>query len=112
MSGYATGQKILRDGYFCTSLFKDYIIAIQKCHAFQTYNNKIRSHPTPLHPIFSIGPFMKWGIDFMTCNPHLTGGHGYIIVVMDYFTKWAEAMLTFDNTKKIAALFIFNNIIT
>jgi transposase InsO family protein len=48
----------------------------------------------------------------MTCNPHSVGGHGYIIVAMDYFTKWAEAMPTFDNTGKTAALFIFNHIIT
>jgi hypothetical protein len=31
---------------------------------------------------------------------------------MDYFTKWAEAMPTFDNTKKNSTLFIFNHIIT
>ena len=31
---------------------------------------------------------------------------------MDYFTKWAEAMPTFDNTGKTATLFIFNHIIT
>jgi hypothetical protein len=48
----------------------------------------------------------------MTCNPHLVGGHGYIIVAMDYFTKWAEAMPTFDNTRKTAVLFIFNHIVT
>jgi hypothetical protein len=48
----------------------------------------------------------------MTCNPHLAGGHGYIIVAVDYFTKWVEAMPTFDNTGKTAALFIFNHIIT
>jgi transposase InsO family protein len=48
----------------------------------------------------------------MTCNPHLVRGHGYIIVVVDYFTKWAEAMPTFDNTRKPIALFIFNHIIT
>jgi hypothetical protein len=48
----------------------------------------------------------------MTCNPHSTGGHGYIIVAVDYFTKWAEVMPTFDNTRKTAALFIFNHIIT
>jgi hypothetical protein len=48
----------------------------------------------------------------VTCNPNLVGGHGYIIVAMDYFTKWAEVMPTFDNTTKIAALFIFNHIIT
>jgi hypothetical protein len=54
MSGYATAQKILRAGYFWDSLFNDCIIVVQKCHACQTYNNKIRSHPTPLHPVVSI----------------------------------------------------------
>jgi hypothetical protein len=74
MYGYATAKTILRDGYFWPSLFKDCITVIHKCHACQTYNNKIRSHPAPLHPVVSIGPFDKWGIEFMTCNPHLTGG--------------------------------------
>jgi hypothetical protein len=54
---------------------------------------------------------MKWGIDFMTCHPHSAGGHGYIIVTVDYFTKWAEVMPTFDNTGNTATLFIFNHII-
>jgi hypothetical protein len=48
----------------------------------------------------------------MTCNPHSVGEHGYIIVDVDYFTKWAEAMPTFDNTGKTATFFIFNHIIT
>jgi hypothetical protein len=111
MSGYATAQKILRVGYFWPSLFNDYITAIQKCHACQTYNHKIQSHPAPLHPIVSVGPFVKWGIDFMTCHPHSAGGHGYIIVAIDYFTKWAEAMPTFDNTGRTATLFLFNHVI-
>jgi hypothetical protein len=112
MSRYATTQKILRAGYFWPSLFHDCIIAIQKCHACQTYNQKIRSHPAPLHLVVSVGPFAKWGIDFMTCHPHSAEGHGYIIVAVDYFTKWAEAMPTFDNTEKTAALFLFNHFIT
>jgi hypothetical protein len=61
--------------------------------------------------VVSVGPFAKWGIDFMTCHPHSAGGHGYIIVAVDYFTKWAKAMSTFDNTGKTATLFIFNHII-
>jgi hypothetical protein len=88
------------------------LLSVQKCHACQTYNQKIRSHPAPLHPVVSVGPFAKWGIDFMTCHPHSAGGHGYIIVAVDYFMKWAEAMLTFDNTGKTTALFIFNHVIT
>jgi hypothetical protein len=111
MSGYATAQKILRAGYFLPSLFNDCIIIVQKCHALQTYNKKIWSHPTPLHPLVSIGPFAKWGINFMTCHLHSAGGHGYIIVAVDYFTKWVEAMPTFDNTGKTTTLFIFNHII-
>jgi transposase InsO family protein len=31
---------------------------------------------------------------------------------VDYFTIWAEAIPTFDNTRKTVALFIFNHIIT
>jgi hypothetical protein len=59
-----------------------------------------------------VGLFANWVIEFMTCNPHLVGGHGYIIVAVDYFTKWAKAMPTFDNTGKTTTLFIFNHIIT
>jgi hypothetical protein len=92
-------------------LFNDCITAIQKFHACQTYNQKIRSHPTPLHLVVSVGPFEKWGIDLMTCHPHLARGHGYIIVAIDYFTKWVEAMPTFDNTGNTVALFLFNHVI-
>lgn len=54
---------------------------------------------------------MKWGIDFMTCNPPSSGGHGYIIVAVDYFTKWAEVMPTFNNTGQTATFFFFNHVI-
>eukprot|EP00253_Pinus_taeda_P024212 PITA_24212 len=56
----------------------------------------MRAPPAPLHPIIVVGPFAKWGINFITCNPHSTGGHAYIILAVDYFTKWAEAMPTFS----------------
>jgi hypothetical protein len=47
----------------------------------------------------------------MTCHPHSVEGHVYIIVVVDYFTKWVEAMPTFNNMGKNATLFIFNHMI-
>ena len=56
---------------------------------------KKHTHTAPLHPVIAIGPFSKWGIDFMHCKPTSAKGHGYIIVPMDYFTKWAEAMPTY-----------------
>eukprot|EP00253_Pinus_taeda_P002813 PITA_02813 len=61
--------------------------------------------PSLFHPVITVGPFTKWGIDFMTCNPRSAGGHGYIIVSVDYFIKWARAMLTLCNDVKDATGF-------
>eukprot|EP00253_Pinus_taeda_P012057 PITA_12057 len=47
----------------------------------------------------------------MTCNPTSTGGHGYIIVAVDCFTKWAEAMPILNNSGETAALFFFNHVL-
>eukprot|EP00253_Pinus_taeda_P029592 PITA_29592 len=68
--------------------------------------------PSPLHTVITIGPFAKWGIDFMTYNLRLAGGHGFIIVAVDYFTKWAEAMPTLSNDGKTTTQFLFNHVIT
>ena len=54
---------------------------------------------------------MKWRIDYVTCNPDSTGGHKYIIVAIDYFTKWAEAMPTFKDNGETTTFFVFNQII-
>ena len=72
---------------------------------------KMHAHPAPLHPVISIGPFAKWGIDFVTCNPTAVDGHNYIVVAVDYFTKWAEAIPTFRADGETVALFLFNQVI-
>eukprot|EP00253_Pinus_taeda_P033308 PITA_33308 len=91
MSRYNIAQKILCAGYFWPFIFKDCIPAARSCHACQIYQQKMCVPPTPLHPVVTIDPFSKWGIDYMTYTPRSAGGHGYIIVFVDYFTKWAEA---------------------
>ena len=68
LSGLATAQKILRAGYFWPTVFKDCVEAVKRYHPCQLYPRKMRSHPAPLFPIISVGPFMKWGIYYMTCN--------------------------------------------
>eukprot|EP00253_Pinus_taeda_P011301 PITA_11301 len=48
----------------------------------------------------------------MTCNPTSAEGHGYIIVAVYYFTKWAEAMRTLNNSGETTALFFFNHVVS
>jgi transposase InsO family protein len=69
------------------------------------------SHPTPLHPVITIGPFTKWGVDFVDFNPTSARGHQHIIVVIDYFTKWVEAMPIVKSNENIFAFFVFNQMI-
>eukprot|EP00253_Pinus_taeda_P031253 PITA_31253 len=93
-------------------MFKDCIIAVRSCPAYQIFDSKTRRAPTPLQPIVFVGPFTQWGIDFMTCNPTSAGGHGYIIVAVDYFTEWVEAMPTLNNNGEMASLFFFNHVVS
>jgi hypothetical protein len=108
----ATTQKMLHDCYFWPSIFKDCIEAIKKFPSCQVFHKKASTHLAPLHPIVIVDPFFKWVIDCMQCNPTSVGGNDYIIISVDYFTKWIEAMPTFLNDGRIATLFIFKHIIT
>ena len=48
----------------------------------------------------------------MDCNLASARGHHHIIVAVDYFMKWDEAMTTVKSDGEIATHFIFNQIIT
>jgi hypothetical protein len=108
LSRLETTQKNLRVGYLWSTLIKDCIELIKKCHLCQIFSQKMRADLSPMFPIITVGPFTKWGIDYTTCNPPSTMGHRYIIVAIDYFTKWVKAMPTFKDDGDTATLFLFN----
>ena len=90
---------------------KDCHEAVKKFPPCRLFYRKKCTYPSPLHPIIVVGPYTKWGIDFMHYKPTSIGGHGYIIVAIDYFTKWVEAMPTYAENGKIFTLFLFNHVI-
>ena len=112
LSWISTVQNILRAGYLWPSIFKYCVDAVKRCHLCQVFTCNMHSKYAPLHPIITVGPFTKWGLDFMDCNPASAGGHHHIIVAIDYFTKWAEAMPIVKSNGETAAHFVFNQIIT
>jgi hypothetical protein len=50
-------------------------------------------------------------VDFVDFNPTSVGGHHHIIMVVDYFTKWFEAMPIVKYDSKTVTFFVFNQII-
>ena len=73
-----------------------------------------KSAPTQLCYIPCLLLILSWNGVLTSCIvilPYL-GVHGYIRVSMEYFAKWIEAMPTYVEDGKTAAIFLFNHIIT
>ncbi|KAL2497692.1 Ribonuclease H [Abeliophyllum distichum] len=64
-----------------------------------------------LTSILSPWPFSKWGIDLIGPMPTGKGRTKYAIVVVDYFTKWAEAEPLAKITEQKTTDFIRKSII-
>lgn len=64
-----------------------------------------------LHPIKVREPFYQVGIDYVGPLPVTKEGNRYIIVAMDYFTKWPEARPVKEANAKETAKFIYEEII-
>ncbi|CAN6455568.1 unnamed protein product [Victoria cruziana] len=68
-----------------------------------------RRDSMPMTPILVVDVFDVWGIDFM--GPFLPSfGHLYILVAVDYVSKWVEAVATRTNDHKVVLKFIKHNI--
>ena len=107
----ATTQKILHAGYFWPTIFVDFVhVGKHNCN-LQLFGPKVRTPPALLHLVVIVGPFYKWAINFMTCNPPSSDEHKYIIVAIDHFTKWTKAIHTFNYKVDNASLFYFNHVI-
>jgi hypothetical protein len=105
-------RKIQRADYFWMALEKDCIDYVRKCHKCQVYSDKINAPPTPLFNLTSPWPFTTWGIDVIgPVNPKASNGHRFILVVIDYFTKWVEAGSFAHVTQNVVKKFIERDLI-
>ena len=65
----------------------------------------------PMNPILVVELFDVWGIDFM--GPFVTSNSfNYILVVVDYVSKWVEAIATKGNDHAVVLRFLKRNIFT
>ena len=83
--------KTLRQGYYWPTMLKDATELVRKCKACQKHTKISHLPSEPLTSVTSPRPFQQWGLDILGPLPIGRGQCKFIIVVVDYFTKWAEA---------------------
>ncbi|PHU13868.1 hypothetical protein BC332_15073 [Capsicum chinense] len=77
------------------------------------HGDLIHSPPAELHAMVAPWLFVAWGIDVIgPIEPKASNGHRFILVDIDYFTKWVEAVTFKSVTKKVAVDFVHANIIS
>ena len=83
-------HKLVRARYYWPTMQKDaktYVKTWDKC---QRFSNIIRQPTEELTPMMASWPFAQWGLDIM--RPFLTVLRQlkFLVVGIDYFTKWVE----------------------
>nr|KYP75646.1 Retrovirus-related Pol polyprotein from transposon 17.6 [Cajanus cajan] len=110
--GRTLAAKVSRAGYYWPTLKGDCAEFVKRCIQCQRHGNLIHASAAELHSISSPWPFALWGIDVLGPFPMARGQVKFLLVAVDYFTKWIEAeplaCISAANVQK----FVWKNIIT
>ncbi|KAJ8501040.1 hypothetical protein OPV22_011592 [Ensete ventricosum] len=104
--------KILRQGYYWPTLRKDAQIYVRNCEPCQKHSRFQHQPMVPLTTADCAWPFAQWGIDLLGPFPPASGQRRFLIVGVDYFTKWLEAEPLASITERQVEGFVWKNIIT
>ncbi|XP_016177887.1 uncharacterized protein LOC107620202 [Arachis ipaensis] len=91
IGGKALARKLIRAGYYWPSMMEDSKEFVKKCVKCQENTNFYKAPATELSLITSSRPFAQWGVDLLGPFPVDPGQVNYLIVAVDYYTKWIEA---------------------
>nr|GEY89152.1 reverse transcriptase domain-containing protein [Tanacetum cinerariifolium] len=103
--------KAVRLGYYWPIMHKDARDMIRKCNDCQIHRPVTRHPQQSLTPITAPWSFYKWGIDIAGPFPEGPRKVKFLIVAMDYFTKWIEAKAVATITDGQVKKFVWDNIV-
>ncbi|GJW35686.1 reverse transcriptase domain-containing protein [Tanacetum coccineum] len=85
--------KAMSAGYYWSSMPRDANNEIRISDACQVYATVPRLPKDDMISVTSAWPFQKWGMDIVDPLPKAPGRLKYLIVVVDYFTKWFRVLV-------------------
>ncbi|GJX87364.1 reverse transcriptase domain-containing protein [Tanacetum coccineum] len=100
-----TAKKVFDAGFFWPSIYKDAHELVKNCDSCQRQGKISQRDEMPQNSIQVCEIFDVWGIDFMGPFPS-SKGNKYILVAVDYLSKWVEAKALPTNDARVVCKFL------
>ncbi|XP_038976409.1 uncharacterized protein LOC113461320 [Phoenix dactylifera] len=104
-----TVAKVWQSGFYWPTMYQDTRQYVSMCDRCQRVGNISKKNEMPLTNILEVELFDLWGIDFMGPFPS-SFNNQYILVAVDYVSKWVEATATQTNDSRVVMRFVKKNI--
>jgi hypothetical protein len=102
--------KAFHSGFYWLSALHDAKNIVKRCDACQRFATKPHAPASELRTIPVAWPFAQWGLDQVGPLPKSSrGSHTYLLVVVDKFSKWIEA-ISVTNQEATTAVKFFESI--
>ncbi|KAF8091821.1 hypothetical protein N665_0434s0001 [Sinapis alba] len=95
-ASFKTVAKILQIGFWWPIMFQDVYAYIAQCDRCQRRGKINKRHKMKQNFILEVEVFDCWGTDIMGPFPS-SNGNKYILVAVEYVSKWVEAIATPKN---------------
>ncbi|XP_073305778.1 uncharacterized protein [Primulina huaijiensis] len=107
----ALSRKAILAGFWWPQMNQDATRLVQKCKGCQ-YHANFHHHPTTsMQPISTSCPFDQWGMDIVGPFPIARAQKKFLLVAVDYFSKWVEAEPLSKITKEEVMKFLWKSIV-
>ncbi|GJV73525.1 reverse transcriptase domain-containing protein [Tanacetum coccineum] len=100
-----TAKKVFDAGFFWPTIYKDAHELVKNCDSCQRQGKISQRDEMPQNSIQVCEIFDVWGIDFMGPFPS-SKGNKYILVAVDYLSKWVEAKALPTNDARVVCKFL------
>nr|GEZ76283.1 reverse transcriptase domain-containing protein [Tanacetum cinerariifolium] len=100
-----TAKKVFDSCFYWPSIYKDAFELVKHCDSCQRQGKVSQKDEMPQMFIQICEIFDVWGIDFMGPFPSSTGNK-YILVAVDYLSKWVEAKALPTNDTRVVVKFL------
>nr|GFA12943.1 reverse transcriptase domain-containing protein [Tanacetum cinerariifolium] len=101
-----TAKKVFDSGFFWPTIYNDAHELVKNCDSCQRQGKKFHNVMKCLRIPSKICEILDvWGIDFMGPFPSLRGNK-YILVTVDYLSKWVEAKAFPTNDARVVCKFL------